>query len=111
MMANDDGTLPGCTTPEAHRAMMAYRRCFELHTYYDAVAPHTFETRFIDVPLPAARAWRVVNSGRTPSDAADAAAFDQLRAGVTATIGQMAGAEGIGYFFKQVSGLLKYGFL
>lgn len=74
--------------------MMAYRRCFELHTYYDAIAAHTFDTRFVDVPLAAARAWRVVNSGRTPSDASGAAAFEQVRASVAATVADVAGAHG-----------------
>ena len=73
--------------------MMAYLRCFELLHYYDSITDYTFPTRFVAVSLPAARAWRVWNSGREPVIDEDATALQQLRVDVAAAVAEMAGEE------------------
>ena len=89
LMTNDDGTLPGVS--DADKAdYMAYRRCFELHSYYPALRDHTFATTFIDVTREAAAAWRKANAGKALS-ADDQAAYDAMRNAVDAAIRAMAG--------------------
>ena len=62
IVSADDGTVP-LRPGETLSEVFAQRRELELHSYYDQIRPHSFDTTFVPVSVEAARAWRVDNRG------------------------------------------------
>jgi len=91
-MLADDGTYPNLGREEID-AMIAERRLFELHSYYESIEPHTFKTDFVELSEREAGALRIWCVKELEGD--DAAVFGDLKERLGAAVGKLRGESGV----------------
>jgi hypothetical protein len=101
LVTSDDGTLP-CSGEDA-KALLLYRKQFEIDQYYASIATHTFYTQFVDITIDEVKAWREYNRGQTALSSEQQAHFNSMSARLEASISAVKAARGANAVFVRLS--------